>query len=66
MKNKIAANVLTVLTILSVLLASIPFTYADSNEINISSAEDFIAFSKQCSLDTMSEGKTVNLLCDID
>lgn len=66
MKNKIAANVLTVLTILSVLLASIPFTYADSNEINISSVEDFIAFSKQCSLDTMSEGKTVNLLCDID
>lgn len=55
--------------ILSAVLAVSSFTpihaYADGDVIQISSAEDFAAFSKRCTLDSWSKGKTVNLTADI-
>lgn len=62
MKNRITAGILGVLMILYI----IPPVFAIDGAITISSKEDFIAFSKKCTLDTWSQGKTVNLNCDID
>lgn len=39
---------------------------ADSGEITISSAEEFTQFSKNCALDTWSQGKTFRLTADIN
>lgn len=55
--------------ILSAVLAASSFSsipaYADSETVQISSAEDFAAFSKNCTLDSWSRGKTINLTADI-
>lgn len=66
MKNKIAAKVLAVQIILCMLFSSVMPVFATVNTITISSKEDFIKFAKNCTLDTWSRGKTVNLTCDID
>lgn len=39
---------------------------AETGRIAISSANDFVRFSKNCTLDSFSEGKTVVLMCDVD
>ena len=66
MRNRVIAGILSVAMILYILLAIIPPVLAAQNTITISSKEDFIEFSKNCTLDTWSQGKTVNLTCDID
>ncbi len=44
----------------------IPAVRAESDAVIISSREELIAFSKNCTLDTWSIGKTVELTADID
>ena len=55
--------------ILSAVLAASSFSsipaYADGETVQISSAEDFAAFSKNCTLDSWLRGKTINLTADI-
>lgn len=57
-------------TLVALLICNIisPCTYvfAENNTITISTKEDFIKFSKKCTLDSWSQGKVVNLTCDID
>lgn len=43
-----------------------PTAWADDGEITISSAKELVSFSRNCSLDTWSQGKTVRLTADID
>ena len=43
-----------------------PTAWADGCEITISSAKELVSFSRNCSLDTWSQGKTVRLTADID
>ena len=43
-----------------------PIISAKGAEITVSSTEEFIEFTKNCTLDTWSQGKTVNLTCDIE
>ena len=43
-----------------------PMAWAATDEITISSAEEFVEFSKNCSLDTWSQGKTFRLTADIN
>ena len=66
MKHK--AKKISAVTLSAVLAASsfssIP-AYADGETVQISSAEDFAAFSKNCTLDSWSRGKTINLTADI-
>lgn len=66
MKNKIISGILAALMIVHIPLSYIPNAFAKDNLITISSKEDFIRFSKDCTLDTWSQGKTVILTCDID
>lgn len=61
MRNRVIAGILAAAMILYILLATIPSVFAAQNTITISSKEDFIEFSKNCTLDTWSQGKTVNL-----
>ena len=61
--KKIQAVILSaVLTASS--FSSIP-AYAGDETVQISNAEDFAAFSKNCTLDSWSRGKTINLTADI-
>ncbi|MBP0990337.1 MAG: hypothetical protein J5874_04085, partial [Oscillospiraceae bacterium] len=66
MKNKEVAAMLGAVMIFTLLFTVIPPVFAVQNTIDISSKKDFIEFSKNCTLDTWSQGKTVNLTCDID
>ena len=66
MKNRVIASILVVAMVLYMLLTIIPPVLAAGNTINIDSKDDFIKFSEKCILDTWSQGKTVNLNCDID
>lgn len=66
MKNRIIASILVVAMVLYMLLTIIPPVLAVGNTINIDSKDDFVKFSEKCTLDTWSQGKTVNLNCDID
>ena len=43
-----------------------PAAWADGDELTISSAKELVSFSRNCSLDTWSQGKTVRLTADID
>ena len=61
-KRNIIAFILTAI----MLIGNISFVKAEDNSITISSREDFLKFSKNCTLDTYSRGKTVNLVSDID
>ncbi len=61
-KHKICAGIL----VISILICLFTPIFAESNVITISSEKDFAEFSKSCSLDTWSQGKTVNLSCDIN
>ncbi len=40
--------------------------FADGGTVTISSVEELLAFSKNCTLDSWSKGKTVNLAADLD
>lgn len=67
--NKKHFKKLSIMLLLLFVMNQIPCRFhaiADSGSITISSSEDFIAFSKKCTLDSWSVGKTVNLICDID
>lgn len=66
MKTKLISRILAVQTVLCILVSAIPPIYAESNIITINSREDFFEFSKKCTLDSYSQGKTVNLACDIN
>ena len=63
MKNKIFSVILAVSMTAPFLLQTVS---AQNSTITISSEKDLIKFSKNCTLDTWSHGKTVNLTCDID
>ena len=63
MKRKLTALLLAVWLLVGV---SQPTAWADGDEITISSAKELVTFSKNCSLDTWSQGKTVRLTADID
>ena len=43
-----------------------PTAWATADEVTISSSEEFAEFSKNCSLDTWSQGKTFRLTADIN
>lgn len=62
MKNKIFSVMLSAVFI----LINLFIVTADADTVNISSKEDFLQFSKNCTLNTYSLGKTVNLTCNID
>lgn len=66
MKNKIISLILVSQMILCMFAISFCAARAASDTITISSKEDFIAFAKNCTLDTWSQNKTVNLTADID
>lgn len=66
MKNKIIASLLAVEMLFCTFAPFSAVFTADSNTINIKSKKDFVKFSQNCMLDSFSNGKEVNLLCDID
>ena len=61
--RKLTAVLLALCLMLS---AALPTAMADEGENTIASAEEFAAFSKNCSLDVWSQGKTFRLTADID
>lgn len=66
MKNRVVAAVLAALTLFCIVAAAISPVFATEEIILISNAEEFNDFSKKCTLDAWSLGKTVNLSCNID
>lgn len=66
MKNKILTAAIGTMIFFNMLLAVVSPVFAVQNSITISSKEDFVEFSQKCTLDTWSQGKTVNLTCDVD
>lgn len=68
MTMKPSVRKLTALLLVVWLLVGLaqPTAWANSGEITISSAKELVNFSKNCSLDTWSQGKTVRLMADID
>lgn len=66
MLNKKITAIVAVQICFCILLSVCPNIYSDGFVTDISSADDFIRFSKVCTLDENSVGKTVNLRCDID
>ena len=64
---KRTAHKLTALLLAAWLLVGLvqPMAWAATDEITISSAGEFAEFSKNCSLDTWSQGKTFRLTADI-
>ena len=63
MKRKLTALLLAVWLLVGV---AQPTAWAGGNEVTISSAKELVTFSKNCALDTWSQGKTVRLTADID
>ena len=65
---KRTAHKLTALLLAAWLLVGLaqPMAWAATDEITISSAGEFAEFSKNCSLDTWSQGKTFRLTADIN
>lgn len=66
MKNKIAAALMAIVMIFCATEPVLVCVNAEENVVNISSKADFEKFAKKCTLDTYSNGKLVNLNCDID
>ncbi|MBO4898186.1 MAG: hypothetical protein J5590_07815 [Clostridia bacterium] len=62
MKNKTLSLILA----MTFMFINLFITTADADTVTISSKEDFFEFSKNCTLNTYSQGKTVNLTCNID
>ena len=62
MKNKILSITLAT----AFMFINLFITTVDADTITISCKEDFFEFSKNCTLNTYSQGKTVNLTCNID
>ncbi len=64
MKNRILAGVLAAVPIIYMISALQPI-FAQTETITISSTEELIGFSRNCTLDSWSRGKTAELTCDI-
>lgn len=62
MKNRILSAIAAIIMIITLL----PPAYAEGSVITIETREDFAEFSKKCTLDSWSQDKTVNLVCDIN
>lgn len=63
MKRKLTALLLAVWLLVGI---AQPKAWASGGEITISSAKELVEFSKNCSLDTWSQGKTFRLTADIN
>ena len=66
MRIRITAGFLAITMVLYMFLSIVPAVFAQDNTVTISSEEDFINFSRQCTLDTWSQEKTINLTCNLD
>lgn len=66
MKNKFICGFLAAGMALGIFSACLPVANADNNIITIKTRKDFTEFAKNCTLDSFSKGKTVNLTNDID
>lgn len=66
MKNRIVAGVLALLMIAGISAAAVTSVFSADSEINIESTDDFLEFSRMCTLDSNSQGLKVNLMCDLD
>lgn len=68
MRNRSANKYLSLLLAVWLLASSaVPAAWAAPEDtVSISSAEDLLALSKNCALDTWSQGKTVALTADLD
>lgn len=66
MSNKIIAVLLTVQLVLCMVLGSFPPAFAEGDTIAIDSKDAFVAFARTCTLDSASQGKAAELMCDID
>lgn len=66
MKNRIISAMLIIQIVLCTFSATILSAAASENTVTIDDKESFIKFSKDCTLDKWSDGKIINLTCDID
>lgn len=66
MKNKYVSCFVAVLTICGIMSSFFMPAVAAQDTVNIKTKKDFIKFASNCTLDTWSQGKTVNLTADID
>lgn len=69
--KKFLSLILTLILMLNIVNVSVFATeenedVIENEVVEISSLEDFLDFAKNCTLDTYSENKTFELLCDID
>ncbi|MBE6948771.1 MAG: hypothetical protein E7456_02880 [Ruminococcaceae bacterium] len=64
LRNKIVSLLLALLLILPNM--GVAFADTTGNAVSIGTAEEFIEFTHNCSLDTWSQGKTVTLTANID
>ncbi len=65
--NKLYKNILSFILIFTILLSNLSLSYSISKDtININSLEDLVEFSKNATLDTYYDNKTVILNSDID
>lgn len=65
MRNKVISIFLVIQMTLCMLFSAMP-VFAAEDTITISTTEEFLAFSKNCTLDVWSEDKKVELVCDLD
>ncbi len=65
-RKRAAAGLLAAVLTLSLAFSGGVTSYAENETITIGSVEDLIALSKNCKLDTWSQGKTVVLTADLD
>lgn len=63
--NNLIKNILSFILILTILLSNLSLAFSKSNTIYINSLEDLIEFSKNASLDTYYDNKTLVLNTDI-
>ena len=60
-------RILSILLSLTLLLAALPVgALGAGSNVSISTVEEFIAFARDCTLDSYSQGKTFRLTADID
>lgn len=66
MKNKVFSAILAMQLILYTVATPLTAVMANADTISLKTTEDFIKFSKNCTTDSWSRGKTINLEADID
>ena len=64
LRNKIISLLLALILIVTNI--GVAFAAPDGKTISIGTAEEFVEFSRNCSLDTWSQGKSVTLTANID